>query len=172
MLCLKLNSTWQPKRPPAGTLLTQYSEEPTEPFQGIRYWSVPPDHPLWGLIKPSSRDRWSMSLMTINTSIPPHTDSGVRTVINCYGATADAVTHFYQQRQQTVTQRQVKNQTTGHLYDPKELTITAEFTARAGEHWILAVDHIHSVTTQTAAERWAICLSTDQPIQQAQKDLR
>jgi hypothetical protein len=109
--------------------------------------------------------------MTITTSIPPHTDSQVRTVINCYGATADAVTHFHSQRQQTLTQRQVQNQTTGHLYDPRELRISAEFTARAGEHWILAVDHIHSVTTRTAAERWAICLSTGQSIQQAEQDL-
>ena len=109
--------------------------------------------------------------MTINTSIPPHTDSGARTVVNCYGATADAVTHFHSQRQQTLTQRQVQNQTTGYLYDPRELTIQSEFTARAGEHWILAVDHIHSVTTQTAEERWAICLSTDQPIQRAEEDL-
>jgi len=109
--------------------------------------------------------------MTITTSIPPHTDSDVRTVINCYGATADAVTQFHSQRQQTLTQRQVRNQTTGHLYDPRELTIAAEFTARAGEHWILAVDHIHSVTTNNTEERWAICLSTHQPIPQAEQDL-
>jgi hypothetical protein len=126
---------------------------------------------LWDLILPHRRHLWSMSLMTINTSIPPHTDSGVRTVINCYGATADAVTHFHSQRQQTLTQRQVQNQTTGHLYDPRELTIQSEFTARAGEHWILAVDHIHSVTTGNNEERWAICLSTDQQIQQAEQDL-
>ena len=166
----RLASNWIPQRPHTGQLLQQYTEEGAD--QGIRYWSMAQDHVLWHLIKPARRDRWSMSLMTITTSIPPHTDSDVRTVVNCYGATADAVTHFHTQRQQTLTQRQVQNQTTGHLYDPRELTIAAEFTARAGEHWILAVDHIHSVTTQTAEERWAICLSTDQPIEQAEEDLQ
>ena len=170
MMFKRLASQWQPQRPTQGQLLQQYTEEGDD--RGIRYWSIHQDHALWSIIRPERRHRWSMSLMTITTSIPPHTDSGARTVVNCYGATADAVTHFHSQRQQTLTQRQVRNQTTGHLYDPKELTITAEFTARAGEHWILAVDHIHSVTTHSTAERWAICLSTDQPIQQAEEDLQ
>jgi len=169
MMFRRLTSTWLPQRPTTGQLLQSYTEEGAD--RGIRYWSISQSHPLWSIIRPARRDRWSMSLMTINTSIPPHTDSDVRTVVNCYGATADAVTHFHSQRQQTLTQRQVRNQTTGHLYDPRELTISAEFTARAGEHWILAVDHIHSVTTRIEAERWAICLSTRQPILQAEQDL-
>lgn len=169
MMFRRLATTWQPHRPQPGQLLQQYTEEGDD--RGIRYWSISQDHPLWQIIQPNRRDRWSMSLMTINTSIPPHTDSGARTVINCYGATADAVTQFHSQRQQTLTQRQVRNQTTGHLYDPRELTISAEFTARAGEHWILAVDHIHSVTTNNTEERWAICLSTHQPMARAEQDL-
>jgi hypothetical protein len=169
MMFKRLTSTWLPQRPTTGQLLQQYTEEGAD--RGISYYSISQSHPLWSIIRPARRDRWSMSLMTINTSIPPHTDSDVRTVVNCYGATADAVTHFHSQRQQTLTQRQVQNQTTGHLYDPKELTITAEFTARAGEMWMLAVDQIHSVTTQNNQERWAICLSTDQSIQQAEEDL-
>ena len=169
MMFRRLASTWIPQRPTPGQLLQQYTEEGDD--RGIRYWSMGQDHILWNLIRQNRRDRWSMSLMTINTSIPPHTDSNVRTVVNCYGATADAVTYFHTQQQQTLTQRQVQNQTTGHLYDPRELTIEAEFTARAGEHWILAVDHIHSVTTNNTAERWAICLSTRQQISEAQQDL-
>jgi hypothetical protein len=169
MMFRQLSSSWIPQRPTTGQLLQSYTEEGDD--RGICYWSMAQIHPLWSIIRPDRRNCWSMSLMTITTSIPPHTDSGARTVVNCYGATADAVTHFHTQRQQTLTQRQVRNQTTGHLYDPKELTITAEFTARAGEHWILAVDHIHSVTTHSTEERWAICLSTDQPIQQAEEDL-
>ena len=170
MMFRRLNSRWQPQRPRTGQLLQQYTEEGAD--RGIRYWSISQSHPLWQIIRPESRPKWSMSLMTITTSIPPHTDSEVRTVINCYGDTADAVTHFHRQRQQTLTQRQVRNQTTGHLYDPRELTITAEFTAQAGEMWMLAVDQIHSVTTQNNQERWAICLSTDQQIQQAEQDLQ
>jgi len=165
----KLTSSWIPQRPRTGQLLQQYTEEGDD--RGIRYWNTPDNHHLWRIIRPDRRHLWSMSLMTINSSIPPHTDSGARTVINCYGDTADAVTHFHTQTQQTVTQRQVQNQTTGHLYDPRELTITAEFTAQAGEMWMLAVDQIHSVTTQNPEERWAICLSTNQPIKQAEEDL-
>ena len=165
----RLTSRWIPERPPSGQLLQQYTEEGAA--GGIRYWSISQSHSLWSIIRPDRRDLWSMSLMTITASIPPHTDSDARTVVNCYGATADAVTHFHRQRQQTLTQRQVQNQTTGHLYDPEELTVTAEFTARAGEMWILAVDQIHSVTTNNTEERWAICLSTDQPIERAEQDL-
>ena len=169
MMFRRLSTTWQPQRPTPGQLLRQYTEEGDD--RGIRYWSISQSHRLWQIIRPENRNKWSMSLMTINAPIPPHTDSGARTVINCYGATADAVTRFHTQTRQTLTQRQVRNQTSGYLYDPKELTVTAEFTARAGEHWILAVDHIHSVTTHSPQERWAICLSTDQPIQQAERDL-
>jgi len=169
MMFRRLSSSWLPQRPTPGQLLQQYTEEGAD--RGIRYWSIQQSHPLWQIIRPDRRHRWSMSLMTINSSIPPHTDSGARTVVNCYGETADAVTRFHSQRQQTLTQRQVRNQTTGHLYDPRELMITAEFTAQAGEMWMLAVDQIHSVTTQNPEERWAICLSTDQPIKQAEEDL-
>jgi hypothetical protein len=169
MMFRKLTSSWLSQRPTPGQLLQQYTEEGDD--RGIRYWSIQQSHPLWQIIRPDRRHLWSMSLMTITASIPPHTDSGARTVINCYGETADAVTYFHTQRQQTLTQRQVRNQTTGHLYDPQELTVTAEFTAQPGEMWMLAVDHIHSVSTKSTEERWAICLSTDQPIQQAEEDL-
>jgi hypothetical protein len=157
-------------QPRKAGLLRQYSEHQEEPFLGIRYWNMQGRSPLWRLIRPDRRDLWSISLMTINISIPPHTDSGARTVINCYGATAAARTQFYRAHPHT-RQRQVRNQTTGYIYDPTTVVETAGFEAEPGDCWMLSVEQIHGVSARSAEERWAVCLSTPQTMARAREDL-
>ena len=171
MMFKKLPQRWQPVKPTAGNVIVQFGEQHEDGFHGIRYQESLQDHELYNIIRPDRRHLWTISYMSINMPIPPHTDSGVRTVINCYGDTARAITRFHQKQQDTVKQMQIANQTDGHIYDAKELIIVDQFRAEPGDIYMLAVDHIHSVATQTEQDRWAICFSTKQNIIQAQKDL-
>jgi CobQ-like glutamine amidotransferase family enzyme len=154
-----------------GAIIQQYGEQHEDGFHGIRYQEALQHHALMELIRPDRRHLYAVTYMSINMPIPPHTDSGVCTVINCYGDTANAVTRFHQKQRDVVKQFKIANQTDGHIYDDKDLIIVDQFRAEPGDIYMLAVDQIHSVATQTEQERWAICFSTKQNIVQAQKDL-
>lgn len=171
MLFKKLSQRWQPQKPPVGAIIQQYGELHEDGFHGIRYQESLQDHELYNIIRPERRHLWTISYMSINMPIPPHTDSGVRTVINCYGDTARAVTRFHHKQRDVVKQIQIANQTDGHIYDDKDLIIVDQFRAEPGDIYMLAVDQIHSVATQTDQERWAICFSSKQSMLEAQKDL-
>lgn len=178
MLFKKLPQRWQPVKPTAGSIIQRYGEQHEDGFHGIQYFNtqqvdkfLESEHELYRLIRPESRHLWTISYMSINMPIPPHTDSGVRTVINCYGDTANAVTRFHKKQRDVVKQIQIANQTDGHIYDDKDLIIVDQFRAEPGDIYMLAVDHIHSVATQTDQERWAICFSSKQSMLEAQKDL-
>ena len=171
MLFKKLPQRWQPQKPQVGAIIQQYGEQHEDGFHGIRYQEALQHHALMALIRPDRRHLYTVTYMSINMPIPPHTDSGVCTVINCYGDTANAVTRFHQKQRDVVKQIQISNQTDGHIYDDKDLIIVDQFRAEPGDIYMLAVDQIHSVATQTEQERWAICIGTKQNMDDAQKDL-
>jgi hypothetical protein len=104
------------------------------------------------------RKDFCLSLLKITGSVPPHTDSEVKTSINFYVEPGNYRTTFYTPEPKAV-KRQIENQTNGYIFQQHELANRGSFTARAGDAYLLGVDRVHDV--QGSGERTAICLATD-----------
>lgn len=101
-------------------------------------------------------------VMEVNSKIPPHTDSGIKTVINVYIKTDNCVTQFYKLKNEKPSTYQVENQTDGFLYKEEDLIPVDGFIALPKETWLLDVREIHSVINLSDFEsRVSISLSTD-----------
>ena len=133
-------------------------------FKGIRYNTVtsPIALKLYEVIPTEFRHMFGISLMTINTTIPPHTDSGIKCTINFYIKTQDCVTQFYKFKDNNPGRIQIANQTDGYIFKPEDVTATESFVAQPNEAWILDVSKPHGVTPMhdLASERIAISLAT------------
>jgi hypothetical protein len=114
--------------------------------QGIDYkkiWSPEADQ-LLTVIPEQYRDDFHLTIMTINTRIPPHTDTEIVTTINFYISTQDCRTQFFNARPGART-FQIANQTDGYIYDEEDLDPLDSFVAKPNEAWVLDVKEIHSV---------------------------
>ena len=101
-------------------------------------------------------------LLHVNCYIPPHTDSGINSVIKYYITTENCTTQFYEKKEDIVDHYQIENQTDGYLYNLKDLTLGPSFTAKPGDVYLLNVSKIHSVIPLERAvgiDRKAICVS-------------
>ena len=120
---------------------------------------------FWDMLPKTSRQDFCFSLMCINANIPPHTDSGIKTVINFYLQPANYITQFYQDL--GAHKWQVANQTDGFLLDPQQLSATDHFEAQPNDIYVLDVATPHSVQASApAGQRVAINLSTHLPFAQ------
>ena len=99
--------------------------------------------------------------MRINTTIPPHTDSGIKSTINIYLKTDNCLTQFYKFKNDKPKTEQVENQTDGFIFDENDLEKTTSFIAKPNEAWLLDVSLPHSVVPQGQFEdRMAVAIGS------------
>jgi hypothetical protein len=116
---------------------------------------------LLSIIPKEYHAEFSITLMAVNTEIPPHTDSGIKSTINFYIKTDDCLTQFYALNKGQPKTIQVENQSDGVIYDEKDLIKTNAFTAKPSEAWLLDVTVPHSVKPgNNFKDRFAIAMSS------------
>lgn len=117
---------------------------------------------IFNVIPERYRKYFSISLMEVNVSIPPHIDTGILTTINFYISTNDCVTQFYKFKDVIIKKMQVKNQANGSLFNLGDLDITGKFKAEDEDVYLLDVSKPHSIIQQSenSIHRTAICLQS------------
>lgn len=133
-------------------------------FKGIHYMFAHSEDfiKVHELIPAHARLHFCLSMMEINTVIPPHTDSGIKTAINIYLETSDCVTQFYDFGPNTPNTYQIGNQTDGVIYEEQDLVESCSFIAKPNEIWVLDVTKPHSVKPRGAlSKRVAVTLATN-----------
>ena len=155
----KLKSSFFPKHYDILNSRIKFGETINDEFRGIEYFDISFDTKnLLKVIPSNYRQDFCVTLMKINTEVPPHTDSGIKVTLNYYYETGDCVTTFYKFKDAS-KKYQIENQTDGFIYDEKYLEETGAFQAKPYEAWILDVSQPHSV--KGVGNRVAISLATN-----------
>lgn len=130
--------------------------------KGIAYHHVSFDKfSMFDIIPVQYRDSFTVTLMRINTQIPPHTDSGIKSTINIYIKTDLCLTQFYKFKNNNPGTEQVINQTDGFIFSENDLEKTNSFVAEPAQAWLLDVSQPHAVIPQsTFNERIAVAISS------------
>ncbi len=140
----------------------RYGYQVNGEFKGIAYYSVPTDIKL-NLLRYFFGDsiyQFDVALMIItNDNIQAHTDSNVKTVINIYIETGEAVTHFYKEKHTKTRLFKIEGQTDGNIYDMADIEEIYRFKAEKYDTWLLNVSMIHSVSS-AKSRRVAYCINT------------
>jgi hypothetical protein len=99
--------------------------------------------------------------MKVFDAVPPHTDSGVKTVINFYIKPNNYKTTFFNGLSASY---QIENQTNGKIFDREGLIESSAFIAKDNEAYCLNVEIPHSVDFlgKMPKERTAVCISTNE----------
>jgi hypothetical protein len=131
--------------------------------QGIGYYNIdfPQKGELMSIIPKEYHQHFTITLMKVNTEIPPHTDSGIKSTINFYIETGDCITQFYKVSNDVAKTKQVNGQSDGFVFDEKDLKETNSFVAQPGQAWLLDVTVPHSVKPRgNFKERLAVAMSS------------
>jgi len=142
----------------------QFGHQIDNKFVGIQYCHVDfvDKMAIMNIIPREYHKCFCMTIMRINTQIPPHTDSGIKSTINFYINTEDCKTQFYKFKNGNPKKEQVENQSNGYIFDINDLEETDFFVAQPNEAWVLNVANPHSVLPQSQfKERLAIALSSE-----------
>lgn len=132
-------------------------------FKGIEYFDIKFDDDsfLYKIIPENYRKNFCATLMRINTQIPPHTDSGINVTINFYLETENCITQFYKFKNKP-QKYQIQNQTSGFLFEEKDLIKTGSFIAEKNDVYVLDVSQPHSVySEEVIKERIGLSLATN-----------
>jgi hypothetical protein len=126
----------------------RYGEVVDGVFMGIEYFKVDVNQQevenLLNIIPKSYQKDFCLTLMKVNTRVPPHTDSGINVTLNYYVETGNCVTNFYRFKD-TPQSYQIQNQTDGHIYSEDSVELVESFRAQSGEVYLLDVTKPHSV---------------------------
>ena len=145
-------------------LRISFGKKVNDTFKGIWYSDVEFENKnqIFNVIPEQYRKHFGISLMEVNTYIPPHTDSNILITINFYISTNGCVTQFYKFRDVGIDKTQITNQTNGFLFNPKDLDITGNFKAEDEDVYLLDVSKPHAVIPEsvTSIHRTAICLQS------------
>ena len=158
----QLNGTFDEVRYKALGEQVSYGVMADNEFRGIQYRDVVDIEGLEfdKVIPEQYRKHFVLSVMRINSGVPPHTDSCIKTTVNAYIKTEAYRTVFYDDKSDAQTY-QIQNQTNGVIYDYKDLIAVDSFIANPGETWVLDVTKPHSVEPLTKLdERIAIAYGT------------
>ena len=142
----------------------QYGHQINNKFVGIQYCHVDfaEKMAIMNIIPREYHKCFYMTIMRINTQIPPHTDSGIKSTINFYINTDNCKTQFYKFKNDNPKKEQIENQSDGYIFDSNDLEETDFFVAQPSEAWVLNVANPHSVIPQSQfKERLAIALSSE-----------
>ena len=134
---------------------------------------VPNTFELFSIIPKQYRDKFSLSLMKVSGQVPPHVDSGSKSVVNFYIKTDNCTTQFYKKDSSAVVlEFSGHGQEKGALYDVTKLEATESFVATPTEAWLLNVNEPHAVwNNKEKIDRVAISLSSDIPYADVKKML-
>jgi len=117
-------------------------------FQGIKYTDFEVDQSckdyLWNLIPEKHRHQFNMSLMSINRTIHPHTDSNTRTAINWYLISGGYHTSFCTPKPGAKSCK-LPTQTNGIIYRFEDVHFDERFKSEDGDVYILDVTKLHCV---------------------------
>lgn len=145
-------------------LLISFGVEVDGQFKGIKYSAVtmPIKDTILSMIPLEHRKYFDISVMQVNTGIPPHTDSNISATINFYIKTDNCLTQFYSLKTDSPTTSKIENQTNGSIFGIIDLNKEDSFLAKPSEAWLLDVSKPHSVIPgdQTPIDRIAICLQS------------
>lgn len=155
----KLRSSYFPSHYDILSSRIKFGETVDNEFRGIEYFNISFDTKnLLKIIPPQYRENFCITLMKINTEVPPHTDTGILVTINYYYKTSNSITTFYKFKNEP-RKYQIENQTDGYLFHEEDLEETGHFQADPYEAWILDVSQPHSV--KGGGDRVAISLATN-----------
>jgi hypothetical protein len=117
----------------------RFGEQVNDQFKGIEYFNINHSNTnsLFNVVPNQHRENFCLTLMKINTIIPPHTDTGILVTINFYIETDNCITQLY------------KN----------DLEKTKSFVAEQYDAWVLDVSKPHSVSG--GDNRMAFSLATN-----------
>ncbi len=145
-------------------LRISFGKKVNDTFKGIWYSNVEFDNKdqIFNVIPEHSRKYFGISIMEVNTYIPPHTDSSILVTINFYIKTNGCTTQFFKFKDTNITKTQIENQTNGFLFNPNDLDSTDRFVAQDNDVYLLDVSKPHSVIPQSISPvyRTAICLQS------------
>lgn len=130
----------------------------------IEFFKIPKsvEDQLFDIIPMEHRKHFSCKMMRINKPyIRPHTDSDRKVGINFYINTGNAVTVFYNKKEDTKDNIKVAGQTNGSVYNESALIQHRSFKAIVGDIWILDVTQIHGVYSPSNTQRIAYNLSSN-----------
>jgi len=149
MFYQKLNQQFSTNNIIKKDLMIEYGIRTPFKFFGIWYSFVDIENneELLKVIPERYRDICSLYLLESNFRIPPHTDSEVSTIINFYIKTDGCNTQFYYPNN-NAKKTQIKNQTTGHILNEKDLVKSVSFTAQLGDAYLLDASKPHAVLPQ------------------------
>lgn len=109
----------------------------------------------------NSQKYFKGQLMIINgNTIKPHTDSDRLVAINFYIKPNNAITVFWEEKENLQNKVQVNGQTNGYVYNTQDLILKHKFVAEPNSVYILDVSKIHSVYMTGKEERLAFCLAS------------
>jgi hypothetical protein len=105
---------------------------------------------------------FTVRLMKINASIPPHTDSYMKCGINIYVAPGYCETKFYS-KEDSIQGQRLTTQTTGRTFKESELKFEGSFIAEVGDIYLLNILEPHSIKnlTDDPVNREVIVIQTD-----------
>jgi hypothetical protein len=159
----KLKNNFIPNRYEILNSRIKFGDNVNGEFEGIEYFDVyyPDSYSLYKVIPSQYWENFCMTLMKINTVVPPHTDTGINVTINFYLQTDDCVTQFYKFKNEP-KKHQIKNQTNGFIFEESDLEKTSKFIAEKNQVYVLDVSQPHSVKPlYKMKERFGLSLATN-----------
>jgi hypothetical protein len=116
-------------------------------FKGLHYHHADIENAdeLLAVIPAQYRMNFCLSIVEINTNVPPHTDSGIKAAINFYMQTDGCSTRFFKPKANPRTY-QIENQHDGgRIYDEADLDEVGSFIAQDDDAWLIDVTMPHAV---------------------------
>lgn len=154
----KLNRTFETPIYAVTHGLKTFTGENTKGIDYKKIWS-PEANTIYSVLPERYWNDFHLTIMTINTTIPPHTDTEIITTINFYIKTDNCKTVFFEPIVENPRTFQIENQTDGYIFVEEDLREIDSFVAKDNEVWVLDVKKIHSVEG-TPTLRKAITLGT------------
>jgi hypothetical protein len=132
-------------------------------FRGLHYHYADIENAdeLLAVLPERYRQNFCLSIVEINTNVPPHTDSGIKAAINFYIQTDGCTTRFFKSKTTAPRTHRIANQHEGgFIFNEEDLIEVGCFCAREDEAWLLDVTKPHAVKPLSDKVRIAAQLAT------------
>jgi hypothetical protein len=122
-------------------IISSFGKKFNEGFQGISYSMVlsKDKEKLFSVIPEKYRRHFVLTLMRINSFIPPHIDHEIKSAINFYVQTVNCVTQFYEE------DHAARIDSAGVVFDANKMVKTNHFCAKDLDAYLLDVTKPHAV---------------------------
>lgn len=117
-------------------------------FKGLHYHFADIENAdeLMAVIPEKHRKDFCLSIVEINTNVPPHTDSGIKAAINFYIQTDGCSTRFFKPKNTAPRTHRIEHQHDGgFIFDEADLDEVGSFVAQDDEAWLIDVTKPHAV---------------------------